>query len=580
LIAAPLSKFGSMFQLDVQKDIMPYECYTEANMLEEGLPLAAAEAVLAPAQYIEFLKRLTTHHMIHGGDHWDHKSYALLYCFMDCEVLMKGYMAFRAQVTAVCEDLGVVPIDVIDMISSSQLTFELAKRQGLLEGVHELSGTLRHVLAQCVRGGKVMTRDNAKWKISEPLTDLDANGLYASAMHTMGGFLLGVPKPFVEADSDYVMSIPHDDGTFFAEVQFSAIPKALHFPLLHVKHPQNGTHHYTNDAEAICATTHWMDATFLNDVIEYHGLARSDFRLIRGYYYDGGRNTKVRDFMDYLKVKRDEAKSTNNPMEALYKLLGNGLYGRMLMKPVKTQRVFRPQSKLVEFLRVHYHSVISYSHITPHLVVIEELKSMVDHWALPHIGAEILSVSKHIMNVPMMIAEANGIDNYYMDTDSMHIVLKEVPRLAELFEQETGYPLIGDEYGQFKCDFALSDSLGRPCNNVKAAGTWILGKKCYLDMLEGISRDGDPVKGFHARIKGCSRAALFAKGDELFPEMSRRDQMNCIYEAMANGDTMKFDLMAKGEGAKLGFVSNKNFTTSTRESFTRRYTFKGPYCTI
>lgn len=582
MISFPLSRFGNLFKLDVEKELMPYEMYTESAMRDPQLPLRQVEEYYMdrPGVYEEFLARLTRLDLLSQDmTYWDHQGYALYYCLRDCEVLMKGYLTFRDQVFTVCKELDVPLIDVYDIVSSSQLTFELAKRKKLLEGVYETSGLLRHVISQCVRGGKVMTRDNLKWKVEEPLTDLDANGLYASAMHSMGGFLLGRPK-LITPDVD-VLSIPRDRGTFFAEVRFHRIPKKLHFPLLHVECPKTKSHLYTNDEAAICApgVTHWVDGVFLDDVIQYHGLQRDDFEIIRGYYYDEGRNDRVHDFMQFLKDKRDIAKREGNPIEGLYKLLGNSLYGRMLMKPVKTQRVFVPYKKLLKYLYVHYTAVLSFTHLTPTMVVVEESTTIVDHWALPHVGSEILSVSKHIMNVPMMIADDHDICNYYMDTDSMHICLKDVPRLAELFEHETGYPLIGDDFCQFKCDFELRDSQGKPCSNVQAKGTWILGKKCYLDLLEGTDANGARVEGFHPRIKGCSKAALYHRAAEMNPHLNLRDQVTAVYEAMLNGETISMDLLSKGEGAKLGFVSNKNFTTSTRESFNRRYSFPGPVYT-
>lgn len=372
-----------------------------------------------------------------------------------------------------------------------------------------------------------------------------------------------------------VQAIPVEQGAFFAEVQIHRIRKALHFPMLYVTDPLTKSHNYTNDDLLICATTHWMDSQFLADLVENHELYPEDYTILRGYYFNEGRNNSVKDYMEFLKLRRDEAKLNKNPIEMLYKLLANSLYGRMLMKPIKTQRVFRPAAKLRKYLQTHYHSILWVTEITASMYCIEQYKPIIAHWSMPHIGAEILSKSKHIMNVPMVIAERNNIANYYMDTDSMHIALSDLPRLAELFEQSMGYSLIGDGFGQFKCDFTLPGA-----SQVKAVGTWILGKKCYLDLLEGTDKDGNKVEGFHPRMKGCSQAALYAKGAELFPELSRRMQVAGVYDLLMNNHSIEFDLLARGEGAQLGFVSNKNFTTSTRQQFNRTYSFNGPINTV
>jgi hypothetical protein len=184
------------------------------------------------------------------------------------------------------------------------------------------------------------------------------------------------------------------------------------------------------------------------------------------------------------------------------------------------------------------------------------------------------------MNKPMMIAEDNDIVNYYIDTDSMHIQINQVAVLGQLFEEEVGYPLLGNDFGQFKCDFALEDEQGRPCRHVQSTSTRILGKKCYLDLLEGINPDGATVTGYHARMKGCSKAAMLEMANQLSAEANQseepmKDKVARVYDVLLQGEKLVFNLLAKGEGAKLGFVANKDFTTHTRDTFNRTYYFPG-----
>ena len=53
--------------------------------------------------------------------------------------------------------------------------------------------------------------------------------------------------------------------------------------------------------------------------------------------------------------------------------------------------------------------------------------------AYTHIGAFILSMSKRIMNEVMWLAQKNGIEIQYQDTDSMHIQKDDISKLEELF---------------------------------------------------------------------------------------------------------------------------------------------------
>ena len=71
----------------------------------------------------------------------------------------------------------------------------------------------------------------------------------------------------------------------------------------------------------------------------------------------------------------------------------------------------------------------------------------------PHLGCQILSYSKRLMNKVMSLADDNDINIYYTDTDSIHIDESGVEPLAKLYEDKYGQKLIGKRLGQFHCDF-------------------------------------------------------------------------------------------------------------------------------
>ena len=113
------------------------------------------------------------------------------------------------------------------------------------------------------------------------------------------------------------------------------------------------------------------------------------------------------------------------------------------------------------------------------------------------------------MNEVMCLAEDNGIEIFYQDTDSMHIHLKDVPKLGELFEQTYGRKLIGSDLGQFHSDFT-------PINKEIpwATSSIFCGKKSYLDCLS----DSTGAIAFHARMKGITMEAIQFKANETFPD--------------------------------------------------------------
>ena len=61
-------------------------------------------------------------------------------------------------------------------------------------------------------------------------------------------------------------------------------------------------------------------------------------------------------------------------------------------------------------------------------------KTIEEHYNMVHCGVEILSMSKRIMNEVMCLAEDKGLKIYYQDTDSMHIGVNHVKKLAKYYE--------------------------------------------------------------------------------------------------------------------------------------------------
>ena len=53
----------------------------------------------------------------------------------------------------------------------------------------------------------------------------------------------------------------------------------------------------------------------------------------------------------------------------------------------------------------------------------------------------------------MCLADDHNLNNYYTDTDSIHIDEDAVQPLAKHYQEKYGQQLIGKQLGQFHCDF-------------------------------------------------------------------------------------------------------------------------------
>ena len=212
------------------------------------------------------------------------------------------------------------------------------------------------------------------------------------------------------------------------------------------------------------------------------------------------------------------------------------------------------------------------------------MKPLSDHFNIAHVGVSILSMSKRIMNEVMCLAEDNGINLYYQDTDSIHLEESNIKKLSNLFEIKYNRVLIGKDMGQFHSDFNLeyyTDSNGkifedqdegkfcgikRKCKNVISTQLVMLGKKCYIDRLEGQTEDAKTITDYHIRMKGVP--------DSCIDYTYKKEQFNNpleMYEKLYLGDAIKFDLLQGN--AKDMFKFNKNYTINTLLEFQRTIKF-------
>ena len=162
------------------------------------------------------------------------------------------------------------------------------------------------------------------------------------------------------------------------------------------------------------------------------------------------------------------------------------------------------------------------------------------------------------MNEVMTIAEDSGIFIYYQDTDSMHILDSDIPTLSTNFKHKFNHDLIGKQLGQFHSDFSLGN-----CRNVVTTESIFLGKKSYIDKLEGINENGDIETGYHIRMKGIPTDSVTSKAEEMNITPFE------LYEKLYNSEEVKFDI-TKGH---VKFVFNSNYTVATRRQFDRKVKF-------
>jgi len=545
LISMPLRDFPKVFNLgDTTKEVMPYTLYTEENIKKVYVPIKEALELLPQEEHQQFLNNIDKWDL-QADDSYDIIQYSSEYCKIDCEILCKGYNIFRQWIV----DSFQLNIDTI--LTCASLAHQYFVNQDCYEDVYQVGGIPQMFIQGCLVGGRVMTSENKKIKIDTIVNDFDAVSLYPSAMSRMQGFLKGKPKVITNLSYDW---IKQQDG-YFVDIEVLSVGVNRKFPLMSYKN-ENDIRTFTND---MVGKVIRVDRTALEDLITFQSIT---FKVLRGYYFNEGFNKTINSVIKYIFNKRLEEKKNKNPVEIVYKLLMNSGYGKSIMKPIDTEtRFFDDEEKFNIYFSRNYNWITSYIRFG-NKIKVNTVKPLIEHYNIAQVGVSILSMSKRIMNEVMCLAEDNAIELYYQDTDSIHLNDCDISKLSSKFQEKYNRELIGKHLGQFHSDFNLEG-----CKDVVSVQSIFLGKKCYIDKLEGINQDGEKVNGFHIRMKGIPEKCIHYVVNNTPAYTDAFD----LYQDLYNGNRVYFDLT--NGGTKANFKFNKDYTIDTLSLFTRSICF-------
>lgn len=600
LIPAPLRDFGKMFGLSVHKEIFPYQLFNTEGVLHqpsfgstmtEGVQNSlkftfdewrAALPEYSEEEIFEALKRFDPFYekdkIIYG------KHYALFYCMKDVEVLRDGFNEFCKGVEEafshrdsdgnIVEKLDATKFITISSLANHLLTETL---KGLNKGVVQYKGVLRAYIQQAVYGGRVMTSENKQFDLPQVsgdpsgsptmnIADFDAVSLYPSAINRLSEmpYPIGCPKLIPEDLRDLKigsLDIPNElTKPCIVDIEILKINKRLPFPLI-VSRKEDGTN-LNDDSDDMIGITMTVDDIYLRDLIHFQGC---EVKILFGIYWPKTSNEPSKAMGELIRSafsKRKEYKEKGNPIQNIYKLVLNSIYGKTVQKPISDEIKFIKNNKIAAYVSKNYHkikytekvsSAISKTLETSTgrtLVKMEKQISEFKNNAL--LGVRILSMSKRIMHEVMTIKiRDKGVLTrpriYYTDTDSMFIVQEDLDKLIVEYSKRYGRELVGNEMGQFHSDFP---------KGTHAVESVFLGKKSYAHRLS----DGS----FILKLKGVPNAAIWDAMKKL-----GYDSPIDVYRLMMK-QPVEFNLLA---GGKVNFKFENNLTVSSRQSFTRTLSF-------
>lgn len=552
VIPEPLRKFPKMFNLgNLIKEIMPYELYNPTTLNKSEVKISEALNYIRKSERTQFKENVKALNLEgRNPKYFKHLDYAEYYCIRDCEVLKSGYNTFKKWMKEVTK------LDITEEVSLPSMVDKYLINEGCYDGVYELAGIPREFIMKTVVGGRCMTRENKMWHTKQRLADFDGVSLYPSAMVRLKGFLKGKPK--IIEDLSY-NAIKNYDG-YFCEVNISNINKSRPFPLINrvteedTENAMAGTRNFCNDLRG----RFFVNKTTLEDYIEFHEIDTKDIQIIRGYYYDEGFNTKERVIMQKLFNERLKKKKEGNPIQVVYKLLMNSAYGKTIMKPIITEKmIIDSEEKALKYIGRNFNYIRSYTKFG-NKYSITVVKPIVDHYSRPHVGSEILAMSKRIMNEVMNLADDLNINIYYQDTDSMHIEADKVQELGEEFKKKYGRDLIGKKLGQFHCDFDFKTKEG---HEPVAVESYFLAKKIYFDKVEVYDEEDNIKYEEHIRMKGVPSNCIINYSSKVID----------TYKRLYNGEAITFNLLSESEDGdkRCYFKYNSDYTIESRRDYVK-----------
>ena len=584
LINAKLSSFPGMFKLDSgEKEAFPYKYYTSDRAFNKIGNIDDALEHIKPEDKEQFITNINKLEGVKiDAKTFDMEKYALFYCEQDVRILAEGLIKFNTM----CREA--LDIDCLNSVSISGLANKYFEHHVYFknDNIHKVGGNVRKFIMKTIYGGRCMVSDNLMFELNEILCDFDAVSLYPSAIkraYVLEGKAKRIPDKWTK---EFIMKHLFDDDQvkptkekfiagFFVKIRITKVNKPLHMPLIFNKYDET----LPLNTNECCVM--YVNHITLQDLIRFQEI---EYEMLGGYYYSDGRDTKCQDVIQYLFDKRKEFKAQKNPIEQIFKLVMNSVYGKTIMKPINSKtKIVVGEEAFLKYERKNYNHIMSVDKIYgSDAYQVKTIESLLKDFNLAQFGSIILSMSKRIMSEVFCLAEELGHTIYYTDTDSGHFCKSEIDELASEFKKRYGRELIGSNLGQFHCDF---ENIENDASMPVSVKSYFLGKKSYIDMLQ----DDKQNIAFHVRMKGIPASCLVDTANDLFPdsipvklagglfkplENKGPDASYSIFELykyLYEGNTVNFELVSEFSPH---FDFKNNRTITTKSSFIREINFR------
>jgi len=416
--------------------------------------------------------------------------YYLSYLKQDVLVLQQAMIKYRSLMKIVSNGL-----DPFEFLTVSSIAHKTAKNNGCYDDLYETKGSLRNWIQESVRGGRVYVNPEFKNTIiNDVIQDFDGVSLYPSSMKKLCD-KAGLPKGEIKKGLFQSYNYYESKDYYFVKIQITKINKQIQIPC--VCYNNDDSLKYLNEITDPIIVT--VDKITLNDYITFQDI---DFTIIEGIYWDNGFNKSLGNLVDHLHNERCKVKKTNKPLGDMIKLLMNSIYGKTCQKRSDSSIMFISNKKANDYIYNHFGLIKSISQNSLNTVITK--RAYDSSYSLNFVGAMILSMSKRIMNRTFNVMDDYNMPVFYTDTDSIHMLNKDVEKLGFEFKNKYNTDLIGENLGMFHSDFDMAN-----CKDVVSIKHIPIATKTYLDVLKGINKTTNEVEySKHVRMKGMTDASI------------------------------------------------------------------------
>ncbi len=359
---------------------------------------------------------------------------------------------FISSMTSIFEHLRKLSkLDPYQYNSLSSFVQDFAASYGCFDGVFQISGKVRTFFTNCLHGGLIANIEDNKTFDEEVIT-LDINSAYGSAMYRSEGIPLGVPIPFDDA------SVINEDDYYVARVD---IQQRQTNPFIQFKHGINYFDKYD---------------------IERLRSFNVNVKVLNGYYFNSGYNTKIKDFVKLIYSFRS---STNPNIARISKFMLTHLYGSLISRGSKTFTRTIDASTLDDFMSKNSRRFIR-ADVTGDKAICTLSKTFSQPFNLCSYGCMVLSLSKDILFDVIATIMDEKMSPYCPSGSAAmpyRVMTDSITMPTQVYHKLQLNEFVGDDLNQFKIEYTASK-------------LYLINKNNYLALLP----DGDVrVRGSTAR---------------------------------------------------------------------------------